>query len=226
MSHHNKSWPTAKLLTRPSKSVSKALPQLPHPTLRQTSRCKKKHGNSWSMFRPSGRCYLQRSEIFSTYAAIYRTSDIIWQNILEREDGRQYKYNIYIYIYVYMYIYVYIYVIIIYACVCVCLCLCLHDLYIIMSVCLLLLSRFKAPRTKVSRGLRLQYAHPGVELLSLVSACWPQWQKRSMLRAPSVKTLRARTAYHSDHSVVSQPFNLRALLGANRNHDLTGHNVS
>ena len=45
---------------------------------------------------------------------------------------------------------------------CVCLCLCLHDLYIIMSVCLLLLSRFKAPRTKVSRGLRLQYAHPGV----------------------------------------------------------------
>ena len=131
-----------------------------------------------------------------------------------------------IYIYMYICIYMYIYVIIIYACVCVCLCLCLHDLYIIMSVCLLLLSRFKAPRTKVSRGLRLQYAHPGVELLSLVSACWPQWQKRSMLRAPSVKTLRARTAYHSDHSVVSQPFNLRALLGANRNHDLTGHNVS
>ena len=109
--------------------------------------------------------------------------------------------------------------------VCVCLCLCLRDLYICLFVCFYWVVS-KALRTKVSRGLRLQYAHPGVELLSLVSACWPQWQKRSMLRAPSVKTLRARTAYHSDHSVVSPPFNLRALLGANRNHDLTGHNVS
>ena len=210
MSHHNKSWPTAKLLTRPSKSVSKALPQLPHPTLRQTSRCKKKNMETAEACSGRQAVAIFKDLKYSVRMQLYtehRTSSD--KTYLREKTGGNIN--------------------IIYICynnlrVCVSVSVSAWPVY--MSVCLLLLSRFKALRTKVSRGLRLQYAHPGVELLSLVSACWPQWQKRSMLRAPSVKTLRARTAYHSDHSVVSQPFNLRALLGANRNHDLTGHNVS